>query len=139
MDPRTPTLERLVRLPLFSNCTMRQLALVANRTNTIRARAGDVLMRQGTTGREVVILVEGFADVYTDGRHVAAVGPGDIVGEMALLDDEPRSATVVASTDLVAEVSTPAEFTELLEAVPSLGSHLLTQMAGRLRRELART
>jgi CRP-like cAMP-binding protein len=134
----TPTLERLVRLPLFRHCTVRQLALIANRTTTIRARAGDVLMREGAIGRELVVIVEGSADVLVDGEQIATLGPGDVCGEMALLDQGPRSATVVAATDLVAEVCTAQEFAELLEAVPSLSTQLLEQLAGRLRAQLAR-
>ncbi len=139
MDRLTPTLERLVRLPLFRNCTVRQLALIVNRTTTVHARAGDVLMREGAIGRELVMIVEGSADVFVDGEHINTLGPGEVCGEMALLDQGPRSATVIAATDLVAEVCTAQEFAELLEAVPSLSIHMLEQLATRLRGQLART
>lgn len=137
MDRLTPTLERLVRLPLFAHCTVKQLALVANKTTTIHAHAGDVLMREGAVGREFLVIVEGEARVVRDGESIAMLGPGDVCGEVALLDRGPRTATVVAESDLVAEVSDPREFAELLLAVPSLGPALLTQMAGRLRTAMA--
>jgi CRP-like cAMP-binding protein len=138
MDRLTPTLERLVRLPLFADCTVKELALVANRTTTVNAQPGDVLMREGTTGRELVIIVEGTANVFVEGELIATLGPGDVCGEIALLDHGPRSATVVAETRLVAEVCTPPEFSELLESVPSFTAQLLAQMADRLRGQLAR-
>jgi CRP-like cAMP-binding protein len=138
MNDLSPTLARLVRMPLFAHCSMKELALVANRTTTVHARAGDVLMREGTSGRELVIIAEGTANVLVDGETIAVLGPGDVCGEIALLDHGPRSATVIAETDLVAEVCTRQEFNELLERVGSLGPQLLGQMAGRLRRQLAR-
>jgi CRP-like cAMP-binding protein len=133
----TPTLERIVRLPLFAHCTVRQLALVASRSTTIHAAAGDVLMREGATGRELVLIVEGSAQVFVGGSLVATLGPGDVCGEIALLDHGLRSATVVAETDLVAEVCTTQEFNELLAEVPSFATQLLAQLAGRLRNALA--
>ena len=107
MDRLTPTLERLVRLPLFRNCTVRQLALIVNRTTTVHARAGDVLMREGAIGRELVMIVEGSADVFVDGEHINTLGPGEVCGEMALLDvpvivltGQSSEATAIAAANL---------------------------------------
>jgi CRP/FNR family cyclic AMP-dependent transcriptional regulator len=131
-----PTLERLSSLPLFADCDRRELAAVANRTTTIRAKKGDVLMREGAIGRELAIIVTGAARVVRDDGVVATLGPGDVVGEMALLDRRPRSATVVADSDMIIEVSTPREFAEMLSEVPRLAPALLRQMTGRLRKAM---
>ena len=75
--------------------------------------------------------------MFAGGHLVATLGPGDVCGEIALLDHGPRSATVVAETDLVAEVCTAQEFNELLTEVPSFATQLLAQLAGRLRNAMA--
>ena len=129
----TPTLERLSQLPLFARCDRRELASVASRTTTVRARRGEILMREGATAREVFVIVEGSARVVRDGDPIATLGPGDICGELAVLDHVPRTATVVAESDLVVEASTGQEFTELLHEIPSLSTELLKQLSVRLR------
>ena len=68
-----------------------------------------------------------------DGDPIATLGPGDICGELGVLDHGPRTATVVAESDLVVEASTEQEFTELLHEIPSLSTELLKQLSGRLR------
>jgi CRP-like cAMP-binding protein len=133
----TPTLERLSGLDVFAHCDRRELAAIASRTTPIHARRGDVLMREGAVGRELLVIVEGEARVVRSGESIAMLGPGDVCGEVALIDRGPRTATVVAETDLVAEVSNPQEFAELLVEVPSLGGHLLTKLAARLRDAMA--
>jgi CRP/FNR family cyclic AMP-dependent transcriptional regulator len=133
----TPTLERLSRLDVFAQCDRRELAAIASRTTTVHARSGDVLMREGSVGRELMVIVEGQARVVRRGETVAMLGPGDVVGEVALLDRGPRTATVIAESAIVAEVSNPQEFAELLVEVPSLGGRLLRQLAGRLRDAMA--
>ncbi len=137
MTRMTPTLERLSRLPLFARCGPRELAAVASRTTTVTARRGELLVREGAVGREVFVIVEGRARVIRDGDPIATLGPGDICGEVAVLDHGPRTATVVADTDLVVEVSTKEEFVELLHVVPGLSTRLLEQLSGRLRQAMA--
>ena len=129
----TPTLERLSQLSLFARCDRRELAAVASRTTTVRARRGEILMRQGAPAREVFVIVEGSARVVRDGDPIATLGPGDVCGELAMLDHGPRTATVVAESDLLVEASTEQEFTELLNEIPSLSTELLKQLSVRLR------
>jgi CRP/FNR family cyclic AMP-dependent transcriptional regulator len=129
----TPTLERLSRLPLFAGCDLRELAAVASRSTTVHPRRGTILVREGTVGREVFIIVEGWARVVRDGDPVARLGPGDVCGEVAVLDHGLRTATVVADSDLVVEVCTKEEFIELLHVVPGLSTRLLEQLSSRLR------
>ena len=118
---------------LFSTCSARELRTVRRSLNEVTARAGRVLCEQGTIGREFFFIVEGQASVRRGGRRIAVLGPGDYFGELALLDRKPRSATVVADTDMVLLVMDQREFHGLLEDVPPLGRKLLAAMAGRLR------
>jgi CRP-like cAMP-binding protein len=91
-----------------------------------------VLARQGEIGREFVILLDGEVEVARDGRVIAVRGPGEYIGEIALLDDRPRSATVSAKTDVTAEVLNRAEFVSLLADAPELSSRIMATMARRL-------
>jgi CRP-like cAMP-binding protein len=137
MTRTNPTLERLGGLPLFAGCNERELAAVASRTTTVHARRGDVLMREGALGHEMLVIVEGTAGVFRRDRLLATLGPGDVCGELALIDDGPRSATVIATSELTAEVSSRHEFAELLAVVPRLARPLLRQLAMRLRDSMA--
>jgi CRP/FNR family transcriptional regulator, cyclic AMP receptor protein len=118
---------------LFSTATPRELRLVAKALDEVTAPAGAVLTEEGTMGREFFYIVEGRASVRRGGRRVALLGPGDYFGELALLDRGPRSATVVAETDMVLLNMSQREFYGLLEDVPPLARKLLSAMAGRLR------
>jgi CRP/FNR family transcriptional regulator, cyclic AMP receptor protein len=118
---------------LFSTCTARELRTVRRALDEVTARAGRMLCEEGTIGREFFFIVEGRASVRRGGRRIATLGPGDYFGELALLDRKPRSATVVADTDMVLLVMSQREFYGLLEDVPPLARKLLAAMAGRLR------
>jgi CRP-like cAMP-binding protein len=133
-----PTLERLERLPLFDGLDPRELAAVASRTTTVHARRGDVLLRKGAIGRQMLVIAEGTAHVIRGHEVVATLGPGDVAGEIAVIDHGRRSATVVAHTDMVLEVSTAQEVAELLVEVPRISTRLLTQVAGRLRHAMSK-
>ena len=130
---RNPTIDRLRELPLFRGGRRDELALVARNVTEHHVAAGTVLMREGDVGREVAFIVEGTATVAVRGRCVARLGPGDVAGELALLEHAPRTATVVAETDLVLLVSGPAEFAVLVAQVPGFSRRLLASLAGRLR------
>jgi CRP/FNR family transcriptional regulator, cyclic AMP receptor protein len=125
--------EHLKRVALFSACTRKELELIAGATTELRFPAGETLARQGQNGHEFMVIVEGTARVDISGQTVATLGPGDFFGEIALLDGGPRTATVVAETDLVAEVIGQREFTGLVEDSPQLAKKLLVGLARRLR------
>lgn len=133
MARTNPNIERLRSVPLFSACTDEELKVISSSTTEVHARAGDVLAREGRIGREFVVIVEGTAKVSVADREVAVLGPGDFFGEIALLDNGPRTATVIAETDLVADVSSQQEFAKLMEGAPTLARKLLVGVAGRLR------
>ena len=133
MKRNDPTIDRLRGVPLFSACTGEELELMSSRMTRVTFRAGEVLATEGAVGRELLVIVEGTATVAVGAREVARLGPGDFFGEVALLDDGPRTATVTADTDGVAEVASHAEFKSLLLDAPHLVRNLLTGLARRLR------
>jgi len=134
MKRRNSTIEHLRGIPLFAECSPNELALIASNVNEHHASSGDVLIREGSSGREFFVIVEGTASVLVGATPVATLGPGDFAGEVALLDHGVRTASVVAVTDLVAEVSTQREFAALLVGVPGLAQKLLVGLAQRVRR-----
>lgn len=126
-------LRRLRSIPPFAHCTDDELDAVARNTCDHHAEPGSVLTRAGSTGREWILVVSGTAVVRVGGRDVAHLGPGDAVGEIALLDHGPRTATVVAETHVEALVASAAEFDRLVDEVPAMSRLLLIGLARRLR------
>lgn len=127
------SVQHLRTMALFSACTNQELSLVAARLSQHRAPAGEVLVTAGQTGKELFVITEGTVTVSCPGRALARLGQGDFFGEIALLDDGPRTATVVAETDVVAEVCSQHEFTEMLIGAPSMTRKILIGVARRLR------
>jgi CRP-like cAMP-binding protein len=105
----------LRELSLFASLSDAELRRVDHLTCEIEVPAGAVLMKQGQIGREVFVVVSGTADVSIDGHTVARVGPGEPLGEMALLEGAPRTATVTAVTPMHVLVMDPGQFADLLE------------------------
>jgi CRP-like cAMP-binding protein len=125
--------DHLRAVTLFSECSEAELDLVLRDVTECRFPAGQILARQGQVGREFLVVIEGTARVEIDGQEIAMLGPGDFFGEMALLDGGPRSATVVAVTDVVADVMNRQEFDHVLTAAPHVARAVLTGLARRLR------
>jgi CRP-like cAMP-binding protein len=125
--------DELAKVPLFSTCSKGELQAIGRATDELSLRAGRVLCEQGGRAREAFVIVDGEAEVRRNNRRVATLGPGDCVGEMALLDREPRTATVTASTDLQVLVIGAREFEALLAAAPSITHKLLGSLGARLR------
>lgn len=130
---RSQKIELLKQVPLLASLSRRQLDEFAKHSDEVQVEAGTVLAKEGTVGRELFVLVSGTATVSRKGRKLATLGPGDFFGEMALLDNQPRSATVVAEEPLVLLVVGVREFKPLLTSVPNLAEGLLRAMASRLR------
>ena len=92
--------------PLFANLSKRDLNHVAHLADEIDLREGKELTRQGAPGREFFVLLEGEADVRKNGRRINQLGPGDFFGEIALVSESPRTATVTATSPVHALVIT---------------------------------
>jgi CRP-like cAMP-binding protein len=127
--------ELLKNVPLFAGCTKKELRELAARTDEIDLREGYVLMREGRPGREFVVLVEGTAKVTKDGKKLAELEAGDWVGEIALLTNVPRTATVTASSPIRVLVITDRAFKRLVETMPSIALKVLASVGDRLARD----
>src|SRR5690349_24510374 len=90
----------LAKIPLFEHLSAKQLQAVDGLVTTIDVGAGRELIKQGEAGREFIVVVKGEAEVRRDGTVVATRGPGTFFGEIALLLDQPRNASVTAVTDM---------------------------------------
>ena len=103
----------------------RELDALEGLVTPITLQAGEVLMSQGSVGSEAHLLLAGELIVERDGEPVAVLSPGAIVGEQAVLLNEPRNATVTAATDAVVAVMSRREFASMLQRCPSLGREVL--------------
>jgi CRP/FNR family cyclic AMP-dependent transcriptional regulator len=127
------TVSRLAKVPLFSDCSQRDLQTIARVVRDIPHRANTVIAREGEPGVGLFIILDGTAEVSIGGRKKATLGPGDFFGEIALLDGGPRTATVTAKTDVNLLGLTEWVFRGLMAEHPAIALKTLQQMAGRLR------
>lgn len=124
--------ELIAKVPLFAGLGKQQLARVAAIADEIDLPQGKGLTREGERGREFFILLEGEADVRRKGRKLATRGAGEYFGEIALVSDVPRTATVTAATPVRALVIRDREFRQLLEQTPEIALKVLSAVAERL-------
>jgi CRP/FNR family cyclic AMP-dependent transcriptional regulator len=125
--------ELLGNVRLFSICNKRELARIASLVEEVEAPEGKVLVRQGDPGNECFVIAEGRAKATMRGKGSAVLGPGSFFGEMSLLDQGPRSATVTAETDMHLLVLGSREFSALVEEVPIVAVRMMRGLAERLR------
>jgi CRP/FNR family cyclic AMP-dependent transcriptional regulator len=130
---RDAKIRLLSGVALFSPCAKHELRRIAALVDEIEAAQGKVLTKEGQTGSEFFVVVKGSATARRRGRKVATIGPGSFFGELALLDQGPRAATVTADTDMQLLVLTSRAFSSLLDDVPSVSRRILRGMAERLR------
>ena len=124
--------ERLAEVPLFAGLPKKDLRRITMLATPLELPAGKELTREGAHGSEFFIVLEGEVEVRHGDHVIAKCGPGGYFGEIALLDDRPRTATVVAKTPVTIEVIGRREFSTLIKDVPELAEQLLTTMAKRL-------
>lgn len=132
MRRKDPKIQMLREVGLRDE-TDRELAELAPLVEEVEFGPGEVLMEEGRTAWEAFIVVEGSATVSINGHEVATLGPGEMVGEMALLDHSPRSATVTAATPMRLLAMDPRSFASLLRR-PTIGWRVAAELAQRLRR-----
>jgi CRP-like cAMP-binding protein len=124
--------ELIGRVPLFAGCSRRELVGIARISEEVEFRPGKVLIREGERGGEFFALVEGSADVRRKGRKIDTVGGGDFVGEMALVTDHLRNATVTATSPVRALVVRKADFRRLVASNPLIAFKVMHSVAERL-------
>jgi CRP-like cAMP-binding protein len=125
-------IELLKGVPLFERCSKRELAEIAMLADELDLPAARELTREGASGREFLILVEGEADVVKQGKVVNELGPGDFIGEISLVTGEPRTATVRTRGPARVLVLTAAGFRRLMTDLPSIQGKVLAALAARL-------
>jgi CRP-like cAMP-binding protein len=126
-------IEHLGHVPLLAGCTRAQLRAVARISEVREVPAGTVLTRAGQPGEEFFLILDGQVAVEVSPRKRSRLGPGDVFGEMSLLDGGPRSATVTTGTPARLLVIRRRDFALLLRKVPDLPRHLLVVLSRRLR------
>ena len=122
-------IELLRNVPLFSGLDRRDLRDVASTMKERRFNAGDVLAQEGHSGVGFFVIEEGEARVDVGGREVRRIGPGDYFGEIALIAESPRTATITAETSLLALGLTSWEFRPIVETNASIAWKLLEALA----------
>jgi CRP-like cAMP-binding protein len=128
-------LELLRRVPLFEACSKRELQQIGALADELRLPEGRMLIEEGARGREFFALVEGEVDVRQGGRKLRTLSGGDFFGELALLTDAPRSATVTATSPVRVLVITDRAFAGLMRDVPTIQRKVLAALADRLAPE----
>ena len=124
--------ELIGRVPLFSRCSKKELEEVASIADEIDLSQGKVLTREGDRGREFFVLLEGSADVSKGRRKIDAIGAGDFFGEIALVSNSPRTATVTTTSPSRALVVSAQGFRSLMQRHPTIQSKVLEALAERL-------
>jgi CRP/FNR family transcriptional regulator, cyclic AMP receptor protein len=125
-------IELLRAVPLFSECSRRELAHIASIADEIHFPGGRTLIEEGKPGREFFVVVEGTVEVRRKGRRVASVGGASFYGEASLLTGKPRNASVTTTSPVRALVVTSRAFDRLLREVPSIQRKILASLATRL-------
>jgi CRP/FNR family cyclic AMP-dependent transcriptional regulator len=125
-------IEALKRAPLFEGLSRKELTQLARASEDVEVPAGTALCKEGDIGHEFFVIVDGKVEVTRKGRKVATRGSGEFVGEIALLEQTPRTATVTAKTPLRVFVLTNRDFRSLLDENPGVERKVLRALARRV-------
>ena len=128
---RDAKVDLLRGVPLFAECTKKELDRIAAIADELALPEGAKLIEEGKRGREFFVLVEGTVDVRRAGRKVAEIGGGSFFGEIALLTDAPRNATVTALTPTRVLVITGQAFQRVLTETTTIRPKVLAALAER--------
>jgi len=123
----------LKKVPLFAGLDKRELEEIASSMRERRFKAGDTVTQEGAGGVGFFVVEEGEADVSVGGESKGSVGPGDYFGEIALINESPRTATLTARTAMLCYGMTPWDFRPLVETNSTIAWKLLTAMAEKMR------
>src|SRR5687768_13048995 len=126
-------IEALRKVPLFAELEQRELEMLARQLHERRFPDGAEVTKEGAGGAGFFVIAEGNAEVSVRGEQRTTLGPGDYFGEIALIDEGMRSASITAATDLLCYGMTPWEFRPFVEEHPQVAWTLLTTLAKRLR------
>jgi CRP-like cAMP-binding protein len=124
--------DRLASVPLFSGLENDELDVIAGLGTEVPVALGIELTTEGGIAHEAFLVMTGSASCVKDGTEVATFGPGDFFGEMALISQQPRNATVVATTDMTVRAFDEGEFRRMLVDSPNVAVKILLSTAERL-------
>ncbi len=127
------SIDMLKKVPLFAGLDNKELQEIARSMRERRFKAGDTVTQEGAGGVGFFVVEEGQADVNVGGESKGSVGPGDYFGEIALINESPRTATLTARTDMLCYGMTPWDFRPLGETNSTIAWKLLTAMAEKMR------
>ena len=133
---RNAKVDLLRGVPLFAGCSQKELGQISALADELYQPDGAMLIEEGTRGREFFVLVEGTVDVRHNGRKLRTMEAGDFFGEIALVTETPRSATVVATSSVRLLVITGRSFRRLVNDTPSIQGKVLTALAERVAPKL---
>lgn len=128
--------DRLARLPLFGELDAHDLGHVAGWLRVVELAPGDILIRQGAMPDDVYVLEDGTVEVTRDGERIATLGAGDVVGEIALVDPQRRTATVHAATPVRAVALNLRDLPEMASEMPEIVRHLRSIAERRLAEQI---
>jgi CRP-like cAMP-binding protein len=128
-----PSPETIARVPLFAGLEKREIQRIASSFKERRFGAGSTVASEGQSGAGFFIIPQGSANVTIEGQERGSLGPGDYFGEIALIDDGPRSATITAETDMTTYGLTAWEFRPIVESDSSVAWKLLQALAAKVR------
>lgn len=128
------SVELLSGMSLFADFSPEELDRVVELSEQQRFPTGSVIVDQGDPGTECFVIVSGTASVYVRGEYIATSTDGSIIGEMALIDHRPRTATVVADSDVLALRFDSNAFRTLLEEMPKASERIFATLRERLDR-----
>jgi CRP-like cAMP-binding protein len=123
----------LKKVPLFADLDNKELEQIASSMRERKFRAGDTVTQEGAGGVGFFVVEQGEADVTVGGEVRGSIGSGDYFGEIALINESPRTATITARTDLLCYGMTPWDFRPLVESNSTIAWKLLTAMAEKMR------
>jgi CRP/FNR family cyclic AMP-dependent transcriptional regulator len=125
-------IELLRGVPLFAGCSKSELQQIAQHADELDLGEGATLIREGERGREFIVVAEGTVSVTRGGQTIRELGSGDFIGEIALVVDRPRTATVTATSPVRLLVVTDRAFSRLLEQVPAISLKVMQSLGERL-------
>jgi len=126
---------RLRRIPAFADLADADLQRIAGLASEVSVPAGKVLVREGDWSYEILAIEEGTAEVVRDGARVAQLGPGDVVGEIGVMDAVPRTATVTAGSPMLLITLDRWDVKKLVRQAPDAIDHLRAVAEARRRRD----
>jgi len=128
-----PTVELLRKVDLFAGLSTKELESVADACKRAEFRDGDNIVTQGDPSARLYVIIDGTADVFVHGAKVDTVGPGDYFGEIAVIDEQPRAATVTATSPISALSLANFNVKRLLRTIPDIGFKMLRRACERIR------